>query len=913
MVSANSKMADTRSTLLECSVKIRQGRKWKSRWCVLTRQSPVSEEVILRFYKDQNALLMNKELSREHVCVSPHNYCGLEYGLRYPKNVYVLTIILMDSVILLSFPTHERLLDWYHKIKHTVPAAPVAEFKSRVILPRKGKMPAGQASLYFYSNHFAITPDTPLRLIGAWNLSMVIRYGTFEGGFAFVVRSNKGSVNHLLLLRDPDYIKNHFDAAMQVHLPIRWSVHSETNPATRVDFHSTISPERERLLNEINRDPDKLEVTTSVESDVKNGNQSEESEAQELLLTNSADRNSNTQKQSDMEVITQNTAAEDIEMTQFDSVRTAQSEIDGESNASLLRAETAFDEMMLYSPQKNTPIREQEYEIMASFDHYRSSLHEPYDSGSQIHLSHNGEGSGVSGIEHLVNMDRFKLNLKCEEREYVNLPSPKTTLQRNTRQLRYLKRATYASLPLYVTDVHDFSPPSSPPPPPPVSSKLNDLSWDKSSLQRLNPGLEFTDSRAPESLGSLSHNSDPVEIPIPFAHETLVEPQGPITKLKVHSEQSQDKDCVGSGSEYSDSSRYSSATSSRHNSFDREPPPVPPKSVNRRLPSIEALLSSGNFRHDMLSIDLSKLPSDTSSSPPIRSYPPPILPPKPDHLKGRPLREPPSPQSPSSRPPFLPPRKRCNTVPSFATTDGNTELVESKDEGDDGYLLMKPVYEGKLKAMHTRSKSVPDEEALQFRTLPSPLRSWTTLPGSQPLRTQVPGVESTSPHLEFIPHSPIHDAAEMRMQMPRRSATIGGYGSRISRSPSFTARKPSLRRGSSQRRSISHSQTPRQRTTDISLSGGPVPRRRRSDKYGSLDHGTMSLDRSKLQNFQESGQDLPESPTAATPFLESEFQELKADLDKFAGPLSLSPPSSINSPSGSHQLTPASSVESINT
>ena len=79
-------------------------------------------EVILKFYKDQSALVTNKELCRERMCVSASNYCGLEYSYRYPKNTEVLTIILTEAVILLSFPTHERLLEWYHKVKNTLPS-----------------------------------------------------------------------------------------------------------------------------------------------------------------------------------------------------------------------------------------------------------------------------------------------------------------------------------------------------------------------------------------------------------------------------------------------------------------------------------------------------------------------------------------------------------------------------------------------------------------------------------------------------------------------------------------------------------------------------------------------------------------------------------------------------------------------
>lgn len=248
-----------------------------------------------------------------------------------------------------------------------------------------------------------------------------------------------------------------------------------------------------------------------------------------------------------------------------------------------------------------------------------------------------------------------------------------------------------------------------------------------------------------------------------------------------------------------------------------------------------------------------------------------------DHLRGRPLpRGPPSPISPNGCPPFLPPRKRCNTVPSFTTEEGDTEWVELPDEKDEGYLIMKPAYDNKLKSMHTRSKSVPDEETAHSQTLPLTQRSWQT---PSP-RMQSPGTptfsEPCSPIMEFIPQSPIHDAGDMRIQTLKRSATIGGFGRRAVRSPSFLAgRRPSLLRGSRQRRSLSSDPGNSHRTSDISLNSAPMPRRRRSDKYGSLDIRSMSLLNTRLEDFKDECQEVPPSPSNTTAFYPDDFQHLK--------------------------------------
>ncbi|XP_041485972.1 uncharacterized protein LOC121432182, partial [Lytechinus variegatus] len=913
-------------------------------------------EVILKFYKDQNALLNNKELGREQVCVSATNYCGLEYCYRYPKNIHVLTIVLSQAVILLSFETHERLLDWYHKIKNTLPSA--VEFRIRVSIPTKGKLPSGRATFYFYNNHFAITPETPTRLVCAWNLRHVIRYGSFEGGFAFsvkVLHSAKSS-NYLLLLDNPESIKNHFDAATLKHLPSRWSTHSETNPAIRDEEQGTLAAERQRLLNENTKDLGQDQsgghertLERILERTVES-NENEEPQEGDALMAG-ADLNRNTQLHSDSGVSSSHVALGNdvIELTDL-GIRESQSwtsvartegssrsRTEDNSRSNLMIEEAGFEQEMLLCPQKNTPIREQEYEVMASFDHYRSSIHEDVDSGSpclhQRHLessqethapchssSHRGAGGGggMSGsqsrIQYLINMDRFKLNLAAtpDVREYVNLPSPNTTKLSNTLPSNRPKRSKPVLPTLPNSDILDsfnFSPPSSPPPAPPIQKRYNS-SFSSLKETSIHVGLYPSLDSARESFKSLQEDED-IPVPIPFDHATLVKPLGPIARLKRNSQDSETSSYIASGSEY-DSSHYSSAASSRHNSFDRDPflskpPPVPPKSANLRLPSIEMLLSSGNFNDENLSIPgLSSMPSSQQDNvPPI--------PPKPDHLRGKPLlKGPQSPISPTGRPPFLPPRKRCNTVPSFATEEGDTEWVELPDEQDDGYLIMKPVYDNKLKSMHTRSKSVPDEETAHSQTLPLMPRSWQT-PSSP--RLQSPGTptfsEPCSPVMEFIPQSPIHNPEDMRIQTLRRSATIGGFGRRASRSPSFAGRRPSLLRNSRQRRSLRSDPGNSHRTSDISLNSAP-PRRRRKDKYGSLDHRSMSLGNTKLEDFKDESQEIPSSPTnGAMSFHPDDFQELKDELDKFAGPLSLSPPSSVNSPSGTPPLTPASSEESI--
>ena len=202
---------------------------------------------------------------------------------------------------------------------------------------------------------------------------------------------------------------------------------------------------------------------------------------------------------------------------------------------------------------------------------------------------------------------------------------------------------------------------------------------------------------------------------------------------------------------------------------------------------------------------------------------------------------------------------------------------------------MKPVYEEKLKAFHGRSKSVPDEGALLTRTLPPMSQHWMTSAGTLSPRTLSPGTffpgtvspvtptysEPSSPYQEFVPMSPIHSANDMRISMLKRSATIGGHRTRTTRSPSFVGKRPSIVRSTRQRQSLTSLSTTESRTSDISLSGVPMPRHRRRDKYASLDHRSVSRRNRQAKGSKENGQAAMASPATATPILPDTFEEGK--------------------------------------
>ena len=421
--------------------------------------------------------------------------------------------------------------------------------------------------------------------------------------------------------------------------------------ATREDFHGTHTPESQRLLSNTQSEGDRTERTSETASNVESGDGEQETDT---FLT-SAERNDNNSRHSVSEFRTLHSelyvSREDIaiEMLELQTRENSRTEIDRSDNGeNLPTEETDFgNDALLHPamPTKTDPIREQEYEVMASFDHYRSSIYNDSERGSQNIFRYEEEnryptvirkgGGGIGGgsssgsssrFQTLVNSERFRIDLPPEEaREYVNLPSPLSSISSNPAS-NYSQRLTAPKLPYLPNEVitaFDYSPPSSPPPAPPMhrtstqgtlSSKGTDHFLDGY------PSLEST--RASFDLfGSLSD----ILVPVPFTHRDLVRPSGPIARLKRPSQDSETSSFIASGSDY-DSSQFSSAASSRHNSFGQEslskPPPVPPKSADKRLPSIDALLSSG--RHDPSILDrivLSSSPQASLNVPPIPPKP----------------------------------------------------------------------------------------------------------------------------------------------------------------------------------------------------------------------------------------------------------------------------------------------------
>ncbi|XP_024290579.1 protein Dok-7 isoform X2 [Oncorhynchus tshawytscha] len=168
----------TDSVVVEGYVKFRDGKKWKTRWVVLRKPSPVADCLVLLVYKDKSDKAQGH---REKGSITLEDICGLETGLSYEGVNYTLAILCLGQVAVLGFDGKEALLAWDIRIRYSL--GEVHRF-SVGILPGT-KLESGPAILHLCNNLLVLARDIPPVIIGQWNLPDLRRYGPVPNGFVF--------------------------------------------------------------------------------------------------------------------------------------------------------------------------------------------------------------------------------------------------------------------------------------------------------------------------------------------------------------------------------------------------------------------------------------------------------------------------------------------------------------------------------------------------------------------------------------------------------------------------------------------------------------------------------------------------------------------------------------------------------
>ncbi|XP_063166513.1 protein Dok-7 [Candoia aspera] len=166
------------AVVLEGQLKWREGKKWKSRWLVLRKPSPVADCLLLLVYKERSERLRGL---KERSSATLEDICGLEPGLCYEGLNHTLAIICLTQVVMLGFESKETMHVWDAHIRYSL--GEVHRF--HVVVAPGTKLESGPATLHFCNDILVLVKDIPPVIMGQWKLSDLRRYGAVPNGFVF--------------------------------------------------------------------------------------------------------------------------------------------------------------------------------------------------------------------------------------------------------------------------------------------------------------------------------------------------------------------------------------------------------------------------------------------------------------------------------------------------------------------------------------------------------------------------------------------------------------------------------------------------------------------------------------------------------------------------------------------------------
>ncbi|XP_070402526.1 protein Dok-7 isoform X3 [Nothobranchius furzeri] len=168
----------TDSVVVEGYARLRDGKKWKTRWLVFRKPSPVADCLVLVVFKDKSDKVQG---NKEKASVTLEEICGLEPGPWYEGVAFTLVLLCLNQAALLGFDSREALQAWDVRLRYSL--GEVHRF-SVGVLPGT-KLERGDATLHLCNNLLALSRDFPPVIIGHWNLPDLRRYGPVPNGFVF--------------------------------------------------------------------------------------------------------------------------------------------------------------------------------------------------------------------------------------------------------------------------------------------------------------------------------------------------------------------------------------------------------------------------------------------------------------------------------------------------------------------------------------------------------------------------------------------------------------------------------------------------------------------------------------------------------------------------------------------------------
>ncbi|KAM4750210.1 protein Dok-7-like [Anableps anableps] len=170
-------MTDT--VVAEGQVKFRDGKKWKTRWVVLQKPSPVADCLTLLVCKEKKKGKSSGH--KERLNVTLEGICGVEPGTGYDGVPYTLSILCLARTLILGFKNRDALLAWDARIRYSLGEV----YRFFVSVEPGTKLESGPASLHLCNNLLVLSRGLPPVVIGHWKLSALRRYGAVPNGFVF--------------------------------------------------------------------------------------------------------------------------------------------------------------------------------------------------------------------------------------------------------------------------------------------------------------------------------------------------------------------------------------------------------------------------------------------------------------------------------------------------------------------------------------------------------------------------------------------------------------------------------------------------------------------------------------------------------------------------------------------------------
>ncbi|XP_013195567.1 uncharacterized protein LOC106138830 [Amyelois transitella] len=174
-------MADSSpaTSIIEGTVKFRDGKKWKSRWCVMRKLSPVADCVHIQLYKD---LKERQKNGQTKASLSLQQFLGFESGFTLDKESNTLAILCEDVVPVLAFDTREILIQWKVKVQHNLGSS--KEFAAVIISsPSANGIRAGPVRLHACGPRLALCASRPPEVLALWDVKLLRRYGMVDKRF----------------------------------------------------------------------------------------------------------------------------------------------------------------------------------------------------------------------------------------------------------------------------------------------------------------------------------------------------------------------------------------------------------------------------------------------------------------------------------------------------------------------------------------------------------------------------------------------------------------------------------------------------------------------------------------------------------------------------------------------------------